>query len=109
MRGREPMTQTIKASEAREQWSSLLNQVYRGETRIVVERSGIPVAAIVSTADLERLRRFDEARKRDTAILDELQAAFKDAPAEEIEREIAKALAEVRSELRAGEQPAVEA
>jgi prevent-host-death family protein len=109
MSGREPMTQTIKASEAREQWSSLLNQVFRGETRLVVERSGIPVAAIISTADLAQLRRFEETRKRDAAILDELQAAFKDAPAEEVEREIAKAIAEVRAENRVREHPAAEA
>jgi prevent-host-death family protein len=87
----------------------LLNQVYRGETRLVVERSGIPVAAIISAADLEQLRRFEETRKRDAAILDELQAAFKDAPAEEVEREIAKAIAEARAEKRAGAQPAAEA
>ena len=42
---REPMTQTLKASEARAQWSQLLNKVFRRQARVIVEKSGIPVAA----------------------------------------------------------------
>jgi prevent-host-death family protein len=44
----EPMTKTIKASVARQQFSQLLNEVFRKEARIVVEKSGIPIAAIIS-------------------------------------------------------------
>ena len=44
----EPMTKTIKASVARQQFSQLLNDVFRGKIRVVVEKSGIPVAAIIS-------------------------------------------------------------
>ena len=36
------------------------NRVCRHETRVIVEKSGIPVAAIVSAEDLERLRWLDE-------------------------------------------------
>jgi hypothetical protein len=39
-------------------------------------------------------------RERDFAILDEMREAFKDVPAEEIEREVAKALSDVRKEQR---------
>ena len=41
------MTQVMKASEARAQWSQLLNKVFRSQTRVVVEKSGIPVAAVI--------------------------------------------------------------
>ncbi len=61
MREREPMTQTINASDARQHWSELLNKVFRKETRVIIEKSGIPVAAIISAEDLERLNRFEQS------------------------------------------------
>jgi prevent-host-death family protein len=96
----QPSTRTVKASEARQQWSQLLNSVFRREARVVVEKSGIPVAALISITDLEWLERFQARRARDFAILEESQAAFKDVPPDEIEREVAKAIAEVRAENR---------
>jgi hypothetical protein len=62
-----------------------------------VEKSGIPVAAIISTQDLERLTRLDEQRKKDFAIIDEIREAFRDVPPDEIEREVAQAIREVRA------------
>jgi antitoxin (DNA-binding transcriptional repressor) of toxin-antitoxin stability system len=93
-------TQTIKASEARQQWSSLLKKVYRDKIRILVEKSDIPIAGIVPA---EQLRLFDEwqaAREKRFAILDEMQAAFSDVPDAEIEEQVQKALSEVRAEMR---------
>ncbi len=104
MREREMMTQTIKASDARQQWSELLNKVFRKETRVIVEKSGIPVAAIISTDDLERLQRFEQEREERFKALGETWDAFKDVPPEEIEREVAKALDTVRQENRKNEQ-----
>ena len=100
MREREPMTKTMKASEARQQFSKLLNEVFRRETRVLVEKSGIPVAAIISAEDLKWLGRMEEERKRDFSILDEMREAFKDVPEEEIELEVNRAIAEVREERR---------
>ena len=100
MRDRIPMTQTLNATTVRQAWSQLLNKVYRRETRVIVEKSGIPVAALVSLEDLERLQRYEEQRAKDFAILDEMGTAFKDVPPEDLEREVAKALAEVRAEHR---------
>jgi prevent-host-death family protein len=101
----EPMTKTIKASDARQQFSQLLNEVFRGESRVVVEKSGIPVAAIISAEDFKRLARLEAERNKDFAILDEMRDAFKDVPAEEIEREVAKALSEVRKEQHKKHSP----
>jgi prevent-host-death family protein len=72
----EPMTKTIKASVARQQFSKVLNEVFRGESRVVVEKSGIPVAAIISASDFKRLARLEAERNRDFAILDEMREAF---------------------------------
>jgi prevent-host-death family protein len=102
----EPMTKTIKASDARQQFSKLLNDVFRTESRVLVEKSGIPVAAIISAKDFQRLARLEAERNRDFAILDELREAFKDVPVEEIEREVSRALSQVRKENRTKQSPA---
>ena len=94
------MTQTLKASDVRSNWSQLLNQVFRGETEVVVEKSGIPVAAIVSAHDYQKLQQIKQARERDFAVIDKMRAAFKDIPDDEIEREVSKAVTEVRKESR---------
>ena len=100
MREREPITKTMKASEARQQFSQLLNEVFRREARVLVEKSGIPVAAIISAEDFKRLARMEEERRRDFTILDEMREAFKDVPADEIEREVSRAISQVREENR---------
>lgn len=97
---RVPLTQTMKASEARQQFSQLLNKVFRRETRILVQKSGIPVAAIVSAQDLEQLQRLEAERERDFAILDEIGEAFKNVPPDELEREVARALTQARRKAR---------
>lgn len=94
------MTQTLKASDVRSNWSQLLNQVFRGETEIVVEKSGIPVAAIVSAQDYQKLQQIKQARERDFAVINKMRAAFKGIPDEVIEKEVNKAVTEVRKERR---------
>jgi prevent-host-death family protein len=100
----EPMTKTIKASVARQQFSQLLNDVFRQEHRVLVEKSGIPVAAIIPAKDLALLARLEQERAEHFKIPDEIGDAFKDVPAEEIEREVKRAITHVRREKRAKEQ-----
>lgn len=94
------MTQVMKASEVRQQWSQLLNKVFRSQTRVVVEKSGIPVAAVISAGDLERFNNLEELREQRFKALDEMRDAFKDVPAKELEHEVAEALKQVRAEKR---------
>lgn len=91
------MTQVMKASDARAKWSQLLNKVFRDQTRVVVEKSGIPVAAVISAEELERFTKLEEQRERNFAVLDEIGEKFKDVSVGEIEREVNKALAKMRS------------
>jgi prevent-host-death family protein len=100
MATQEPTVRTIDAAEAARQWPELLEDVARSHDRVIVEQDGKPVAAVISVADLQFLKRLEEQRERDFAIVDEVREAFKDVPFEEIEREAAKALAEVRAEMR---------
>jgi prevent-host-death family protein len=97
----EPTNKVVKATEARDRLPELLNSVYRGEGRVVIERSGIPVAAIVSPQDLATLSRMDQQRAELAGVLAEMREAFKDVPQEEIEAETNKAVAEVRAQMRA--------
>ncbi|HEX5415166.1 MAG TPA: type II toxin-antitoxin system prevent-host-death family antitoxin [Chloroflexota bacterium] len=90
----------MKASDARQNFSQVLNDVFRGEKRVLVEKSGIPVAGIVSARDLERLRDLDEQRERDFAVIDVIRDAFANVPDEEIEREVARAVASARRKRR---------
>ena len=103
----QPTTQTMKISEVKQQLNRLVNRVYRRETRVMVEKSGIPVAGIVSAEDLRRLDQLDRERAERFKVLEEFGEAFKDVPVEELEREAARALAEVRAERRAQQQQVV--
>jgi prevent-host-death family protein len=100
-------TATMKMTDAKQQFSQVVNTVFRTHQRVLVEKGGIPVAAIVSTEDLERLKQLDAEWEQGFEVLDEIGAAFEGVDPEEIEREAAKALAEVRAELRAERDAAV--
>lgn len=106
MRTQTPVTETLNISEVRGHLNSLANRVYRREARIVVEKSGIPVAGIVSADDLRRLNQLDREREADFSVIDEMREAFKDVPEEEIERETDRALAQVHREMRAEREQA---
>lgn len=97
---RKPELESLSVSQARRQFSKTLDRVYRGEARVIVEKSGIPVGAIVSPRDLADI---DEMRSRRAALRDALEdtrAAFAGVPADEIEREVAKAVSEVKAEMK---------
>lgn len=95
-----PATETMKISDVKPQLNSLVNRVYRHEARILVEKSGIPVAGIVSLQDIRRLEALDRERDAAVKVLETFAEAFADLTPEEIERETARALAEVRAEKR---------
>lgn len=94
------MTQTLKTSDVRSNWSQLLNKVFKEQTRVIVEKSGIPIAAVISAEDLSRLTQLEEERNERFKVIDRMRAAFKDIPDDEIERQVDKAVAEVRASKR---------
>jgi prevent-host-death family protein len=96
----QPITQAVKASEAKQHWEVILDQVRKAEKRVLVEKNGTTVAAIISAEDFDRLQRWQARRDQDFAILDEIGEAFKDESPEEIERQVSRALATVRAKNR---------
>lgn len=101
MRETIPVTQTMNVTAAREHWSQVITAVFRRQKRMVLKKAGIPVAALVSTEDLERLRRYDAERAADFAILERVGDAFKEIPDDELEREVAMTVEEARAGRRA--------
>ncbi len=100
--GRTPTPiETVKDSEARQHFSELMDRVRETDANVVIEKSGIPVAVLISPAEFAVFRPWNELRKERIAIIESSQAAFAGIPEEVLEREIEKALAEVRAERRA--------
>ncbi|MGI8963095.1 MAG: hypothetical protein ACR2GI_01165 [Thermomicrobiales bacterium] len=96
-----PTTETMNVSETRKQLSGALNRVHRRETRVVVEKSGIAVGALVSMDDLARLSSIDEDRRRLFEVMANIAKGFEGVSEDELEREVEKAVAEVKAERRA--------
>jgi len=97
---REPITQTMSTSAASRALPELVRKVSRQETRIVVEEEGKPVAALISPRDLARLDRLDAQRKEAAKVFDEIHRRNRDVDPDEVERDVAEALTEVRAEER---------
>lgn len=106
MREQQPMTQTMKISEVKNTLSSLVNQVYRKETRVLVEKAGIPVAALVSADDLTRLQQLDRDWEAGTRAIERFSQAFADVPVPELEATIAEIIAEGRAHDEVGRRSA---
>jgi prevent-host-death family protein len=105
----ERATKIIKISALKSSLSRVMNAVSNDEARVLVEKNGVPVAAIVSVSDLRRLVHSDRTN-RDLedddpfAVIDRIREAFKDVPYEEIERETDRAIAEIRAKDRAARE-----
>jgi prevent-host-death family protein len=102
----QPITETMKISDVRSNLNTLVNEVYRHEKRVIVEKSGIPVAAIISLNDLERFEFLVRKREERFKIVDEIRAKFAGIPPEELEQEALNAVAQVRAKARAKRQQA---
>ncbi|MBI2863365.1 MAG: type II toxin-antitoxin system Phd/YefM family antitoxin [Chloroflexi bacterium] len=61
-----PAQKAIPATEVRNKLGRLLDRVCRSEEHIVVEKSGIPVAVIISMRDYEQYRRLLAKKSLDT-------------------------------------------
>jgi prevent-host-death family protein len=94
-------TESLKFTEARPKLSELLDKVFRREMRIRLHKGSIPVAAIVSIRDLERLEELDRQRAERFAALELIGEKFADVQDDELEVQIAKAIAAVRAEQKA--------
>ena len=91
-------TRRIAAATARQTFSQLLSEVRRDDAPVIIERSGVPVAAVVPLSMLERERRWEEERAQRKALLERLRRPFENIPSGELEREAIAAVTAVRKE-----------
>ena len=91
-------TESLKFTEARSGLSALLDRVFQRKTRVRLYKGNTPVAAIVSIDDLDRLEKYDRERQARFTELERIAQPFADVSPEELEEQVAKAIAEVRAE-----------
>ncbi len=84
----------IGAREARSSFAHLLGRVHYGEQTVIVERSGRPMVAIIPVEMYQRLIAEREARFQ---VLDRIRSAIPVVSQEEVERDVAEAVAAVRA------------
>ncbi len=94
------MTRSVPAAEARQKLGQIMKQVYNREVRVIVEKGGIPVVAMVSLADFERWTRLDREREERFQVVDEIRNRNLDKEPAEVERDVAEELSTLRREKR---------
>ena len=85
----------VSAVEARKRFGEILESVfYRGD-EVVIERAGKAMAVVIPT---ERYEALERSRERLFELIEKNWERNKDVPAERIERDIQKAIREVRGQ-----------
>jgi prevent-host-death family protein len=56
------MKNIVGATEVRNHFGKFLRQVYRGEEHLVVEKGGIPVAALIGMREYEKFQQWQAAQ-----------------------------------------------
>jgi prevent-host-death family protein len=88
------VVKTMGAREARNNFSQLLGQVHFGGQVVIVERFGRPMVAVIPLEDYQQLIAEREARFQ---VLDEIRQRLPDLSVEEVEQDVAEAIAAVRA------------
>lgn len=88
----------MAVAEARQRFSRILDEVRKADEPVIIEKSGVPVAALVPLTVLDRDRRWAAERADRIALLERMRRPFRDVPTDEIETQVRKAIASVRAE-----------
>lgn len=97
---KQPTTETMSVSESRKQYSEILNRVFRDDERVVIEKNGIPIAAIVPMSVVHSVEEKEQRRANLLQAWRNAQQGFVGVDEEEAEREIAEALDEIKQERK---------
>src|SRR5512139_53147 len=96
---RRRMTIVIGAREARQKFADLLGRVGYGKEVAIVERSGKPMVAVIPVELYEQLVAEREARFQ---VVEEIRRRLPEIPSEEVDKDVAQAIAEVRAKRAPG-------
>lgn len=101
------ITNKVTAKQARDNFTDVLGMAYYGKQPVVVERKGRPFAVVINPDEYEKYEKYKEAAgKRILEIIEEIQAANKDADYNEVLEDITEAVQEVRRKRYAGRKNA---
>ena len=89
------MRKSISTQELRNKVGEIVDSVRLHGDRYIIERRGIPVAAVVPVEESER---YDQERAKFFDLVDNIHQRNRGIPEEEIQTEIDRAIEEVRSE-----------
>ncbi len=78
------MTIRINASELHQKVGEVLAQIRYGGKRVIIERRGEPVAAVISLEDLEQLQNFGSPAPRSQSKKEQLAALERSAALREL-------------------------
>lgn len=93
-------TETMSEADAREQYSEILERVRKDDEQVIIEKNGVPVAAIVPLSVVRDAETTERRRQNLREAFETTRKAMRGVPPEEIEREIEKAVAEVEEARR---------
>lgn len=99
-----PEQEAISVADLRGAFADIMNRVLTDEVRVVIESEGVELGALVSPKDFAQLQVRDRRRSEAWQAILDAQSSFADEPEEVIEREIEKAIAEVKAERRAARE-----
>ena len=92
---------TIPALEARTHLGEIMKRSFKNGERFLVEKSGIPMIAIINAREYEEYVRIMEERQQRFKVVDVIQGKIPDTSSEEIEKDIHEAIQTVRKRRRA--------
>ena len=90
------MEKTIGAYEARRSLGKLIEEAFYKKDAFIIERSGRPMAVIVSIDDYHTWQRL--AKERVFAMMETAQKRSQTVPSAEVERDVREALKQLRQE-----------
>lgn len=95
-------TKTVPALEARTQLGRIMREVQGGRVRVLVEKSGVPVVAIISAGEFGRVVAEREARFE---VVDRIRHRGPRASDAKVQRDVGEALKQARRRSRARHRP----
>lgn len=87
------MTKKIPALTARTHLGEIMKKTYLSKDRFIVEKSGIPMVAIISVDEFKNLM---EARQKRFKVYNRIKKRTKNIPQKEINKDIVEAIKAVR-------------
>jgi prevent-host-death family protein len=91
------MLKRLSAKQARDRFAEILGQVHFGKDTVIIEKQGKPVVAVI---DVDRYEQLTKAWDEPFKILDRIWAKNPDKDLDEVQKDVAAAVAQVRAASR---------